>query len=77
MSGSQALSLQRHHHHRPRNNEKVELGSSEGISAEEFANAAVQARIEADQDIRQEIKNHKKISSAAHNKAWKKHFKDT
>jgi hypothetical protein len=53
LSGSQAISLEKHHHHRPRTNQKVELGASEGISADEFANAAVEARIEADQDIRQ------------------------
>ena len=47
------------------------------ISSEAFADAAVQARIEADSDIANEIKHHRSVDASAHNKAWKKHFKES
>ena len=47
------------------------------ITSDAFADAAVQARIDADNDISQEIKHHHTIESQAHNKSWKKHFKES
>jgi len=51
--------------------------AKQGVSSNDFAKAAVQARIDADMDIGLEIQHHHKISADAHNKAWKKHFKDS
>ena len=45
------------------------------INSEAFAEAAVQARIDADADISNEVRHHRTVNAAAHNKAWKKHFK--
>lgn len=47
------------------------------ISSDAFADAAVQARIDADSDIANEIKHHQAVDAQAHNKAWKKHFKES
>ena len=47
------------------------------ISSDAFAEAAVQARIDADSDISKEIRHHKTVDAQAHNKAWKKHFKES
>lgn len=47
------------------------------ISSDAFANAAVQARVDADSDIANEIKHHRTVDASAHNKAWKKHFKES
>lgn len=47
------------------------------ITSDAFADAAVQARVDADSDISQEIKHHHTIDASAHNKAWKKHFKES
>ena len=61
----------KHHHH-----SLTELPEDYAqINSEAFAEAAVQARIEADEDISNEIRHHRKIDAASHNKAWKKHFK--
>ena len=47
------------------------------ISSDAFADAAVQARVDADADIANSIKHHEAVDSQAHNKAWKKHFKES
>jgi len=58
-------------------NQKHKHQAEKGIGSEDFAEAAVQARIDADMDIGLEVQHHHKVSADAHNKAWKKHFKDS
>lgn len=47
------------------------------INSEAFADASVQARVDADADIANEVRHHHMVNAASHNKAWKKHFKES
>ena len=67
------IDLEKHHHHR-----HYEVPESYAqINSDAFANAAVQARIDADADISNQVRHHHMVNAAAHNKAWKKHFKES
>jgi hypothetical protein len=48
-----------------------------GASSDAFANAAVDARIQADMDVAQQMREHHQLSANAHNEAWKRHFKES
>lgn len=64
---------EKHHHHTFK---KLPADYAQ-INSEAFADAAVQARIDADSDIANEVRHHHMVNAASHNKAWKKHFKES
>jgi len=64
---------ERHHHHKFTN---LPADYAQ-INSEAFADAAVQARVDADADIANEVRHHRMVDAASHNKAWKKHFKES
>ena len=72
-----AMSLAKHNHHKKTPEKSALIGSQEGISADAFADAAVQARIQADSDVEAMKANHQSVNSSTHNKAWKKHFQES
>jgi len=71
------MSLGKHNHQKKIPEKSALIGSQEGISADAFADAAVQARIQADSDVEAMKAKHQSVNSSTHNKAWKKHFQES
>ena len=60
-----------------RPSDETNAAVASGSTSDAFANAAVDARIEADMDVASQVSEHQRVAANAHNEAWKKHFKES